>query len=275
MLTALALASIPAAATWGAYEAGFVSPARDDAPIDGVIVYAANYSPDATATDDDGNVVALASIDLTQAEREPRVGLLPPVGGWGSDTTWHLSVLGYYDGQGEVATLTFSTGSAPAGPPPPFVVGAVEIGEWSAAEETYAWGCCHPVRTVTIPVSSLQADVWDRVELVGLFSPRSTTDGRIYTVQIAVGPGQHDLVFQQWDEDGSIQPPCFEVVPVSAAGVRGPAEEVCVGEEEGEGDAVAACGCRTPPGSGAGVWLLAAVALLRRRTCTDPARPAG
>jgi MYXO-CTERM domain-containing protein len=248
----LLLAShVSLANTWWPHQDGFVTPSRQDAPPDAQIVYAANYRALATATNSAGDTLELESISLSTVGVEPRIAFLPPPSGWSEGETWVLSVQDYFEDV-EAHSLTFTTGSAAAPAPPEVTVGEVEVSDWSEPA-TYAWGCCEPERLVTVDVSVPGADPWGWVELVGRFE----RGHRDMIFDLSMGPGEHQLSFYQWLDEEGLQPSCFDVVAVSAAGVRGSPQILCpevgdTGTSEG-GVPSGACGCRST-GGGVGVW---------------------
>jgi uncharacterized protein (TIGR03382 family) len=292
MTSVLAFCVRAGANSWGPYDDGFVIEARTDAPIDAVLVYVANYLPVASATDGGGNEVALGSALLTGVGSDPRVALSPPDGGWGVGASWNVAVLGYDGTDGVAATLAFTTGTEPAAPPADVVVGEITVGAWSGPT-TYPWGCCLPIRTVRVPVSVPTADPWGWVEVVGRFDlgrPSQITTEEVHQhLDLEVGPGEHVLEFVQWEDDRGPQPPCFDVVAVSASGVRGAPQPHCTDEagtaggtatnpggttgttgttgtssdDEGDRDGTTSAGCDTAGGSG--VLPLAALMAARRR----------
>lgn len=271
MFVALLWTGVASADTWGPWTEGFVIQPREDAPIDAVLVYGANYTPDATATDANGNAAALASVALTGVGSEPRVALVPPEGGWGAGASWQISVLGYYADEGEVATLTFGTGSEPAPPPAVVEVGEVTVAAWSD-DTIYPWGCCEPTRTVTVPITVADADPWSWVELVGQFDlgrPSQITTQEVHQhLDVAVGPGHHVLTFLQWEDERGPQPPCFDVVAVSASGVRGAPQSYCTEEPS----AILPNGCHTTSSGTVLLPLTALILLAARRSTARLAR---
>ena len=159
------------------------------------------------------------------------------------------------------------------------LVGTPVIGEWSEETE-YPWGCCARTRTVTVDVEVPDADPWSYVMLVGLFdlgyANQITQEEEHTRLDVQPGAGPHTLSVLQWEEDGMAQPPCFDIVAVSASGVSGPAEEVCPdGDEPGADDAIdgnatsEGCGCATSDGAPAGSLLLT-LCLWRRRRALRP-----
>lgn len=258
--------------TWAPYDGGFVSPSRDDAPIDGVVLYAANYLPEVTATDPDGVAVVLASTLVTGVGAEPRLAIHPPDGGWVPGQSYELAVSGYgYDTTAPPTELSFTAGTEVAPAPEAPLADVPAIGPWSA-DTNYGWGCCRPTRTVEIDVSVPSGDAWAWVEIVGAFDfgePSQITTQEVHThLDVAVGPGDHTLGFVQWLDDRGPQPPCWDVVAMSAAGVAGPRETSCTDEDglvdDGE-SADSSAGCATTRGN-TGLWfLLALLPALRRR----------
>jgi hypothetical protein len=240
--------------TWGPFEDGFVSGSREDAPVDGVVLYAANYSPEVTATDSAGDAQLLESLFVTGVGAPPVVAIQPPEGGWVAGETYTLSVLGYHqydETPGEpVASLSFTASdeSAPDAVAPQ--VFGWRMSGWSKPMH-YAWGCCEPVRTITVDVMRDDADPWSWTEVVGRFDlgrPSQITTEEIHThLDVAVGSGLTSLSFDQWlDEDSGPQPPCFDVVAVAANGEAIPGESFCAIDDQvvpaGEGSDVCGCG---------------------------------
>ena len=224
------------------------------------------------ATDSAGGSVALSALAVTGVGAPPRIEIQPPEGGWSAGLTYTVAVGGYpyaYEETPEPpAELVFVAGETNAPAAGPFVTEELSIGDWS--EETdYAWGCCHPVRAVELDVSVPDADPWSRLEIVGAFDlgrPSQITTDEIHThLDVAVGPGEHTLAFTQWLDERGPQPPCFDVVAVSAAGERGSRETFCTDEDGivGDGALASALGCST---AGGGVpWLVTILSLLSLR----------
>ncbi len=262
------LISFALADTWAAAETGFAVPTREDAPTDAIVLYGANFTPITTVTDgpEAGTVLVVEGLAYGSSGNEPLVSVLPPEGGWVPASTYELTALGYYD-PAQTYVFGFSTGADPAPPPEDPVVENVTYGEWT--EETdYDWGCCHPTRRVTVAVESPSADPWAYVELMGQFvGPSQITSDLVYQrLAVAIGPGDHQLSYQQWDDDGQLQPAGFTVGHVASNGVRGDTTEVA-----GDGPpAATACGgdtagCATAPAAGLLAVLLAISGTTRRR----------
>jgi hypothetical protein len=259
--------------TWGPYEDGFVSPSRDDAPTDAVVLYAANYLPEITATDSGGVEQPLESVYVTGVGAPPRVAVQPPAGGWQPGETYTLSASGYTSQEyapDTVATFTFTAGSIPSPVALAATVTNWSVGEWSEDEVDYPWGCCAKLRTVEVDVERDGADPWSWTEIVGQFQgPSQITTQEIHMhLDVAVGSTDATLSFVQWrDEDTGPVPACFDVVAVNAAGVAGPSESLCAMDDEvtpGSDDSIV-CGCATTRGAlpWVAVWL-AALTMARR-----------
>lgn len=263
------LVGVAFAKTWAPYDGGFISPPRDDVPTDGVVLYAANYEPEVVAVDTDGNVVVLTATLVTGVGAEPVVALHPPAGGWVAGTTWELSSPddGYGATTGEIFALGFTVGTSPAPDALAPVVGDLQVGEWSE-ESTYPWGCCEPTRTVSVEVNVPDADLWAWVELVGQYDfaePSQITSEEVHThLDVALGAGDHTLKLTQWLDDRGTQPRCFDVVPMSAAGVAGPSQTLCPDEDADDTDTDhAGGGCAT--GGVPVSWAVLVLPWLRRR----------
>ena len=109
--------SVALANTWAPVDQGFLSPARSDAPTDGVLVYAANYAPSATVMAGPGAPMELYSEVLTGVGSAPHAALYPPEAGWQSGQTYEVSVAPYDEGEAPT-TLSFSVGAVPAAAAP-------------------------------------------------------------------------------------------------------------------------------------------------------------
>jgi len=259
--------------TWGPVDTGFISATRLDAPTDAQLVYGANFEPEAQAVAGPDTPFDLDSRQLTGVGAPPRVVLSSPEG-WEASETYTLSVLGYYGGDsgGDPPTeLTFTVGADPAPDAQAPVVGEVTLGPWSE-DEDYAWGCCLPTRTMEVEVEVPDADMWAYVELVGEFDlgrASQITEQPIHThLDVGLGPGPHLLGFQQWEENGLPQPPCFEIASVSASGVSGPLERVCTTLDDTDdtvGTTGCGCGTSSSPVPASAAWVLLGL-LWRRRS---------
>ena len=259
------LISFALADTWAAAETGFAVPTREDAPTDAIVLYGANFFPTTTVIDgpEAGTVLVVEELLDGSAGNDPLVSLLPPEGGWVPASTYELAALGYYNPE-PTYVLGFSTGADPAPPPEDPVVERVTYGEWT--EETdYNGGCCNPTRRVTVAVESSSADPWAYVELMGQFAgpPQAPPEHALRRLAVAIGPGDHQLSYEQWDDDGQLHPAGFTVGHVASNGVRGETTEVA-----GDGPTTACGGdtggCATAPTAG----LLAvslAISGIRRR----------
>ena len=279
------LALLPAHANDSYFVEGFVIDTRTDAPTDAQLLVAANVGPTATVVSGPGAPFQLESERITGVGPPPRAVLWPPPGGWEPGATYTVQVEAFsYGDEHEVADeLTFTVGTEAAGGAPAPVVGTVETTPWTE-DQAHAWGCCDPTRRVRVPVDLPGADPWDRVELVGDFDfddPSEITVDAIHEhLALELGAGPHVLEFAQWFDDGIAQPPCFDVVSVSAAGSVSASERRCVRDGPDETDetdetdgtdgtdgAMAGSGCSSAPGGLAsmGWWVLALLARRRER----------
>lgn len=261
--------AIAHADTWGPWQDGFVSPAREDVPSDAVVIYASNYLPEVTVTSGPGAPFALGARYLTGVGASSRaVTLRPPRGGWVAGEAYVLSALGYTTEEGEVATLTFTAGEEAAGDPGAPRVDAIALGAWSG-EIDYAWGCCLPTRRIEVSVEVPEADPWSRVEIVGRFDlgrpSQVTTSEQNTHLDVALGAGPHVLTIEQWEDDRGPQPPCFDVVSVSAASTVGPAETICTADLEPAPEPGPIGGCSTGAIPGLPATLCGLVLALARR----------
>ncbi len=246
------------------YSTGFVVGGRTDAPTDAIVPFGANWAGNATASVDGGAPTHLAADGIVHGTsgNPPVVGLLPPAGGWPAGSTVEITAPAD-DDDDPPWTLTFTVGGgAAARVAAPKQVGDPVVGAWSD-DQGYAWGCCKPVRTVTFDVESGSGDPWAYVQIRGVFlgpSQLSTSGPEITHLDAGFGPGTHALSYEQWQEGGLTNPPCFEVLAVSASGEESRAREICV-DVDGK---VTRGGCDT---STAGAGWLAALALgaIRRR----------
>jgi len=269
LITLLAMSGA-SADTWGPIDGGFISPERSDAPTDGALLYEANYAPEAWIVDGPGAPLQLDTTTLTGVGATPVAVVWPPAGGWDAEVDYALEVLGYAAATGDPITeFAFSTGTDLAADASAPVVGTPAVGTWSD-EGNYPWGCCERTRTVTVDVEVPGADDWAYVMAVGQFelsTPSQITEEEVHTrLDVAMGPGSHTLSVLQWEEDGIAQPPCFDVVAVSAAGVSGPAETVCARSDSSSSSSPPPpCGCSSAAAAPSGVLVGLLLVLGRRR----------
>lgn len=270
-LAVCGMIGVAAADTWGPISFGFVSPEREDAPTDGQIVYGSNYVPEAMVTAGPGAPFPLDARLLTGVGGQPRSLILPPDRGWEPGATYTITVDTYgYKTKGDPAdTFTFSVGHAAATTPGELEVSRLEVGPWTEDRTEYPWGCCARTRGATL-VATLpdDADPWARVEVLADYA--LVRPGQIGTepiherLDVGVGPGEHETTFVQWFEDLRPQPPCVDVVALSASGEAGPTERRCAGGPP-------PCGCQhpgpAPLGGLAGLGLL--MGLRRRRQASN------
>ncbi len=266
LLVASALATPP-----GPMASGWVVSTRDDAPTDARIPFGANYALDAVVTSGPGAGEAL-EVEMLVAYsmgNEPVVAVLPPAAGWAPGEAYTVEAvhLGYGTGLPTTFPLSFTVGTRPAADPVAPEVLEVEVGPWSE-EQTYLWGCCEPVRTVSVRMINHDEDPWSYVELRGVFQGPSqlTTVPVLSHLGLGLGPGAHTISFDQWDQDGELHPLCFAVVGVAADGEESAETPICVERGGGvsvDGEQEGGLGCATTPSGG---WLgLGLVLLLRRR----------
>jgi hypothetical protein len=269
LFTTLAMAN-----TWAPLDQGFLSDTRLDAPTDGVLLYGSNYVPEVSVIDGPAGTQVLEAALVTGVGAQPVALIRPPGGGWIADETYLLEVLGYADSGGDPTTYSFTTGAslAPAAGVP--VLGDLDIGSWTDEALDYPWGCCSRLRTLSVDVEVPGGDPWSYVELIGDFDlagPSQITEDEIHThLDVGVGPGPHTLTVIQWEEDGSPQPPCFDIVAVAANGQPGPRETICANDGSETLDVPSAdrCGCATTPAPAVplGILICALVGTRRPRS---------
>jgi len=275
MMWILAISTAAMANTWGPVDHGFLSATRLDAPTDGVLLYGSNYVPEVSVVTGPNGVEILASELVTGLGALPAAMIHPPVGGWVAHEMYMLEVLGYGGSGTDTTAISFTTGAGAAPIAQAPVVQTPEIGAWTTDEREYPWGCCTRLRTISVEVEVPDADPWSYVELVGDFEldePNQITQEKIHThLDLGVGPGPHTLTVLQWLENGTPQPPCFDIVAVAASGQPGPSERVCAEDAPSPangGDFMAAdpgCGCGTAPPPANGIGILLCVLFARRR----------
>ena len=126
-------------------------------------------------------------------------------------------------------------------------------------------------RIVELDITSADPDGWAWIDLVGRFDRSAhipAPDPRAHLAS-AYGPGSHTLSYLQWvDQDDVPQPPCVDIVAMSAGGIAGAPNQVCVADDVDAGPkaAPAVCGCAaTTHSTGTwGVLLLLAVLINTR-----------
>jgi hypothetical protein len=243
-----------------------LTPEGPGAPTDGVLVAHATFQPLARVVEGPG-----APFDLAPRPRRSLYGTwgslvtwAPPTGGWVAGADYVLELQDGAMHGDALVPFAFTAGAAPADPPQVPGIGAAEVGEWSEEEGTYAHGCCKPVRTVAYDVTPAGDDAWGWVELRGEFR-----DGSVELLDAGFGAGPHTLDFEQWREDnGDVEPRCFQVVAVAGDGqeLAGPLD--CEG-----GGGVA--GCSNTGGAGRGLLALAGAFLVRRSRAARLVRSRG
>lgn len=268
---AVALANEPLPDTQG----DFLVPSRTDAPTNGVLLFDANFEVVADVVETPTAPVSIpTNMLLSEVWGNGSVVAVPPPG-WEAGGSYVVEVAPQTDvTESTTASIAFTVADGPADPPSDPVVTSATMGAWSAEEEEHAWGCCAYTRRVTFEVETTSDDPWAYVELTGLFEG----DGQIastpmlHRLDIGIGPGTHTLTYLQWEDDGVLQPPAFEIAHVSAGGVRGDAQRFDLAdaepppeEEEGPVPAPDACGCGTPGPMTLAPVALAALLARRRR----------
>ncbi len=272
----------------GPYIEGFLSPERLDAPTDGEVLLASNFLPVCTAADDLGSIVELVGVHIRGVGEDGYAAYSPPPGGWVAGRSY---ILGATDDYGTNASLIFSVAADVAPPPQAVTVGDVVLGPWSEPT-TYPGGCCFPVRTVTIDAHIADSDTWSRVELIEHRDDDvevNAVDWNSY-LAIKMGPGDHEIQFEQWCDDFGPQPPCFDLVPISASGEIGDripmcAQEACAPDDSNDSDessdsdnaasaASASCGgCASSRGGAHGLLGIGLALAYRRRPSTHGVAP--
>lgn len=231
-----------------------LSPTRQDTPRDGQLLLSGSAAREAVLTSPGVADATLTVEVLVESRATPRSVIHPPAGGWpiGAELT-----VGPVDQGLETPTaLTFQAADTTA-PPPSAVTSVTSVtGEWEPGME-YLWGCCTHVRQVTLDVVMPSVDSWSMVELSGTLQFEDPVDPRLpLDVQMATSTMQFQAI--QWiEEDGSVEPSCFEVNHRSASGVRGAVERVCLEDGpppvDGTDDELDATGCATLQQSGS--WM--------------------
>ncbi len=257
--------------TWGPVNVGFVSQPRGDAPTDAVLVYEANHEVMATVTVGPGAPTALEVALRTGVGAPPRLLIRPPAGDWVAGETYTVTTTDTYYGD-QTHELTFTVADAVAADAVAPETGEPVVSQWSEPDN-YPWGCCEPTRTVEVDVDLPHQDAWGWVELIGAFDldhPSQITAQEIHGhLDLQLGDGPLVLEFLQWQEDGQPQPPCFDVVSFSAAGVAGPGVPFCSDADGVEIQEPAAAerarGCSTSPGTTTGWFGDLLVSVARRR----------
>lgn len=278
MLWFVLLLSHVNADVWVAYNGGFVSESRQDAPLDARLVYATDFEPVVTVTEGPGAPFTLELAQLLNNGAVPRASISPPQGGWAPETDYTVSVdFGEYDAYDiGITEMSFRTGSETAPSADTLQVDRVSVGPWSEAS-AFEWGWGFTTRNVEVVVSMPDADPWAYIEVVGDFRSghptRITDEPQNGHLVLEMGAGTHKLLFHQWIEDGQAQPACFDVVAVSAAGVAGAFETFCeddVGLGLSDTDTQEGCGCASVNGGVVPlVWWMTLLALFRRRRRAD------
>jgi hypothetical protein len=159
--------------------------------------------------------------------------------------------------------------------------------------KTSLTGCCYPERTIEIDVAADGADSWAWTAMTGVESDGSPVSPNQPYDDALIGPGSATLrAVQWWDEERQLlHSSCFEVVGVSASGIEGDPETVCVehdlptGAEDGDtgqGDVdhqlldgmANGCGCSSTPAHPWTWMAIATIGSLRgrgRRPVSEPA----
>jgi hypothetical protein len=264
-----------AAAQSAATEGGFVLLPRTDAPTDGVVLYQADHLVDITATDGDGGVETLSTTYATGDGADQLVAVTAPVGGWAPGQSYTLaSTLDPAEVGPNPATLAFEVTTTAADAPLAPTVDATHLGTWTDDDV--------PTRTIDVDVTSADPDAWAWIDVVarfGLGQGIPDTDPRAHPDH-AIGPGSHTLSFDQWlDADTGPEPPCVDVVPMSAGGVAGAPNQLCFADDTGgpaddtPSDDAGSCSCgTTSPSVG---WPALLLLLTRRRgSLSNHRRPA-
>ncbi len=241
----------------------FALPERTDAPTDALLLYDANFDVSANVVEGPGAPFALASESLLPYPSGNET-LVQFTHAWEAGATYRIEVpaQGWDEAAFGEISFTVGTSAAPA-PSTPTVLG-VTVGDWSEEEEQHVWGCCGFTREVSFEVESTSADPWAYVELKGLFEGETqiTETPSLQRLDVGIGPGTHTLRYRQWEQDGALNPPAFEIAAVSSSGVRGEAQRIDIADDT-EAPGPPLCGT-----SGAAGFAPLALALLlvRRRT---------
>jgi hypothetical protein len=264
---------------------GLAVETRDDAPTDAELLIDATFPPTVAVVEGPNGVEPLQSEALTVCEMTGRglATVSPPASGWEPDATYTVEVQPGSDDEGGPVSFTFATTDVGAEAPGDPSILSVAASDWS--EETkYAWGCCKPTRVVTITVEAASPDPWSYLRLRGEFGgPSQITTQPVHgNLDVAVGPGVHDLTYVQWRDDGdTLEPRAFEVSQFAANGAASEAQRVeidldgtaVVGDDTGppcckspgDGDGTKP-GCATVPNAASMYAVLAALAMARRRS---------
>ncbi len=211
----------------------------------------------------------VVTLVTTTSWNTPILGIRAPDGGW---PVGPFEITVDPDDE-DPSPLALTAGSEPAAPPTDPVIVEVGATDWAPDGETPV-GCCFPTRLVAITVESSDPDPWSFVQIRGVVEGASPIaedleaglDGRF-------GPGAHLLTYTQWDDDGVLQPACFDVVGMSASGAESAPQQVCpaidlVGTESDPGDKPVGCAAvPTSPGLFA-IGLAALLAAGRGRRST-------
>lgn len=251
-------------ATTPSYIGDIVFSERTDAPLDAIVVLEATNAPARSILRPQGG----APIELTPepmngiGAARPLMGIHPPSGGWPVDVPLDLEI---YDDLDLLQVFRFDAIATPSAAPGEVTLEQVTVGDWQA-DEFYPGGCCTRIRTVTIRVDVPYGDAWDGAELVAAYAisePSQLTETPIHAnLDLQFGGGVREFSLLQWDDEGSVQPPCATIHARNAAGVRGPGVEVC---EATLDDAASARGCSHTPSTTARIGAWALIALLARR----------
>jgi hypothetical protein len=112
------------------------------------------------------------------------------------------------------------------------LVGDVRVGPWSAPG-TAPSGCCFPMRPIEVDVVASDVDPWAWTGVVALAKDGSPLDLNQPYTDALVGPGSATLTLLQWfdEEQQTLSAACFDIVGVSASGVAGPPETICVEDD--------------------------------------------
>lgn len=230
---------------------GFVSEPRDDAPTDARILFDANFALPAEVTDGPAAPEQLVADMLFLPWYDARVAFSPPAAGWVAGEAYTVTASWTdYGEPTEAFELSFTAGSGPAADPIAPEILSVDVGEWSDEEQHYSSGCCRPVRSVTVRFRSDDPDPWAFVEARG-------GRGREDRIELAVGPGEHEVVLEQSKDGLRIEPEELFLVGVAADGDVSAEVAIDVDDEGGGGIG----GCSTTGGA----WTLALSLLAARR----------
>lgn len=211
-----------------------LSPPRDDAPVDGVIVVeGAQVSPIALLTTAEAGPMELPIRGFGAVTGTWLFEVEPPAGGWPVDQALTVDITTELGGEGDIRFDFISDGSL-ATPPGVPIVTATSKRDWTD-DTSYPWGCCVPTRVVEFTVEAPDDDPWAGVELVGRFDLRResqiTTNDAYSNLDLSLGGGTTTLRAKQWRDDSEgVQPPCFAVYARNAAGIRGEPVEICAAD---------------------------------------------